>query len=115
MTIKIIEKKISKKELREIAKEVFGDMVKCTADIVQMRLAVGGELHMDSNELLIKTGSSQQDVWGFNIYPDMPEADLLEFNSLVNIKPRLGNRSANIMDEKVQKKIREVVKKFVTD
>jgi len=47
MEIRIIKKPISKEELKELAKEGFGDVVKAVVDVEQEIMAVGGELHAD--------------------------------------------------------------------
>jgi len=108
-TIKIIENKIMRPELRLMAKEIFGDMVKGTADIVRGTMALGGEMHIDSNQLLLDTGSQQQDVWGFNLYPDQETEEWIEYNSLVNIKPAIGNRSPDILDASIREKVKNVI------
>ena len=113
MTIKIVTNKISRKELQKLAEEIFGDMVKATADIERGVMAIGGELHIDSNELLLKAGSKQTDVWGFNLYPREKGDGFIEYNSLINIKPAFGNRSPDIQDETIKKKIAEIVLRFV--
>ena len=43
MNIKIINKKITESELREIAKDFYGEMVKGAVDVEREILAVGGE------------------------------------------------------------------------
>ena len=53
MRIKIIDKKISKDELQEIAKEFYVVMIKGVVDVERDILAVGGEYHMDANNVLI--------------------------------------------------------------
>lgn len=68
MNIKIIDNKIAESELREIAKDFYGEMVKGVVDIEREILAMGGEYHMDANVVLGENGSKQQDVWGFNWY-----------------------------------------------
>ena len=68
---------------------------------------------MDSNDLLVKSGSKENDVWGFTMYPEQIGDDFLEYNSLVNIKPIFGNWSQDIQDDEVKKKISEVVSKHV--
>ena len=113
MTIKTVKGKITRDELKKIAAEIFGDMVKATADIEKGIMALGGELHIDSNELLLRDGSRQSDVWGFNLYPGESGEKFIEYNSLINIKPVLGNRSPDIQDKNVQKKIAEIVSKHV--
>ena len=70
MNIKIVDKKISEKKLREIAKDFYVTMIKGVVDIERGILAMGGEFHMDANMVLIGNGSKQQNVWGFNWYFD---------------------------------------------
>ena len=53
MDIQIIKTPISKAELRNIAKERFGDLVKGAVDIEQEIMAIGGGLHVDEQKLLI--------------------------------------------------------------
>jgi len=45
IAIKIIKNPISNMELRDMAKERFGDLVKAVVDVKQGIMAVGGELH----------------------------------------------------------------------
>ena len=72
-------------DLREIAKNQFGDFVKAVVDIQRDIMAIGGELHADEEALLIEQGSSQENLWGINLYPEKTEEEWLEFNSLINI------------------------------
>lgn len=113
MNINIIREKISKKELQTLAKEGFGDMVKGVADIQRKVLALGGELHADSEAILLEDGSHQADLWGFNIYPDRPKAESIEFTSFINIRPSQGNRSMEIQDQNLQQQIRKIVDDLV--
>lgn len=110
----IIEKSITKEELKKIAEERFGDLVKGTVDIEQEILVLGGEFHMDeANFLHEKHRSKSDNVWGINLYPDKSGEDMLEFDSVINIKSNLGNRTRGVDDLKIQKKIKEIVNKLI--
>ncbi|MEW5805540.1 MAG: DUF5674 family protein [Patescibacteria group bacterium] len=50
--IYIIKKPIIKSELKKIAEQRFGDLVKAVVDIKQGIIALGGELHVDEEILL---------------------------------------------------------------
>lgn len=113
MNIRIIKSKISKSELEELAKEFYVEMVKGVADIEKGIIALGGEWHMDANEILVKNGSKQEDLWGFNIYLEKPQESRLEYNSLINIRPRQDNKSMEIESEKIRRKIFEIVNNLV--
>ncbi len=112
--IRIIKKPITRLELKKIAEERFGDLVKVAVDIEQEVMAVGGELHVDEEVLLIeKEGSRQENIWGINIYPEETEDAFIEFDSMINLKPMFGNRSRDIDDPKVKERIIKVVHKLV--
>lgn len=113
--IKIIKNKISKKDIEASAKESFVDMVKAVVDIEQDMMAVGGELHSDAEAVLLEQGSKQKNIWGINIYPFLPASERVEFDSLINIRPSQGNRSRNIEDEEIRKKIIHIVNTLIDD
>lgn len=114
MEIQIIKNPISKAELKRVAQERFGDLVKAAVDIEQEIMAIGGELHVDEQVLLIeRENSKQENVWGINIYPDGVGDDFIEFDSMVNLKPAFGNRSRGIDDLEVREKVISVVKKLI--
>lgn len=116
MDIKIIKDKIGKKELEEIAKEGFGDMIKAVVDIEQEIMAVGGELHADEEVALTESENSKREfTWGINLYPGKSGDDFLEFDSMINLKPQYGNRSRGVEDSTIQKKIRIVVNKLIRE
>jgi len=113
MPTTIISGKISQDELKQLAQESFGDMVKAVVDIEKGILAVGGELHADAEAILLQDGSEQKNLWGINLYPTKEKADIIEFSSLINIRPALGNRSILIQDEEVKNKIRKIIDEFL--
>lgn len=112
--IHIITKPINRDELKKIAEERFGDLVKAAVDIEQEIMAVGGEFHMDEQTFLFEEkGSKQQNVWGINIYPDDTEEGFIEFDSMINLKPNQGNRTRNIQDSAIREKIISIIKKLI--
>lgn len=114
MTIKIVEGKISLDELRELAKEYYVDMVKGVVDIEHGVAAFGGEYHMDANVKILEHGSKQVDVWGFNVYPDRPQKEWIEYTSLINIRPQAGNRTMEVGNEEIRKKMKEIIDSKIT-
>ena len=102
-------------ELKKIAQEGFGDLVKAAVDVEKGIMAVSGELHMDELELLVeKEGSSHQNIWGINLYPEKEGDEFIEFDSMVNLKPAFGNRSRGVDDLETQKKIIKIVQKLIS-
>jgi hypothetical protein len=91
-SIAILSEPITIQRLAEMADERFGDMVKGVVDTNSRLLALGGDLHSDEEAALLALGSTQGDLWGINIYPEKPRSEWIEFDSMINIRPRFGNR-----------------------
>lgn len=110
--MQILEKPISKKELSEIAPNYFGDMVKAVVDIKERKIAIDAELHSDLESVLLDRGSAQDDLWGINLWLN-PADELIEYDSLINIRPRQNNRSRDVEDEATRKIIADIVREWV--
>ncbi len=113
MEIKIINDTISKEELRKIAENQFGDLVKAVVDVKKEIIAIGGELHADEESLLLQNGSSQENLWGINIYPNNLEENRIEFDSMINIRPSQGNKARGVESLDIQRKIRDIVNRLI--
>ncbi len=109
----ILDKSITRDELKELAENFYGDMIKGVVDVEQELLALDAELHSDLEGLLLREGSQQDVLWGINLYPEADEEDFLEFDSLINIRPRQGNRSRDVENEEIREKIRIIVGKYI--
>jgi len=86
-------------------------MVKLVADLQREILAYDAEWHADLEAELLVDDSLQKDLWGFNYYP---EKDILEYNSLINIRP-MENKSADILDPAVCANVERVFRMWVHD
>lgn len=115
MEIILVGNHTSLEKVKQLAQDSYGEMVKAVADIDKEILAIGGEFHADAEKLLLEQGSLQQNVWGFNIYPDLPQEQRLEFYSLINIRPHQNNRSQIIQDESIKQKITSLVEKRIQE
>lgn len=111
--MKILEEPISIEELKKIASDTFGDLVKAVVDVRQSLVSIDAELHSDLEALLLENGSQQQDLWGINFYPYLEHDDFLEFDSMINMRPSQGNMSRGVDDESIRKEILETVNRWV--
>lgn len=111
--MKIITDKITIEELKEMAKKMFGNLVKAVVDTEKEIMVVDGELHSDEQELLIEKGSKYENLWGINIYLERTDENWIEFDSLINIKPAFGQRTRGVEDGKIKEKIIKIVNKLV--
>jgi len=107
--IHLLKEKATPLQIREML-ERYENMIKIVVDIRRRFLAGGGEMHSDCESVLLDNGSENDDLWGANWYPDDQR---IEFESLINIRPRLGNRSILIQDENLRRQIEGVTNEIL--
>ena len=107
--MRIITRNITLDELRQTASATFGNMVKAVVDVDKEILAIDGELHSDLEAFLIEHGSTQRFLWGINLYPELAGDDLIEFDSLINVRPSHGNRSRGVESAETRDRIARIV------
>lgn len=110
----ILDKPITRDELRTIFNHHFEDMIKGVADVVSCTLAIDAELHADLESLLLSNGSKQENLWGINLWPDEIGEDFVEFDSLINIRPWQGNRNRDVNNPEIRRQIIEVVNQWIS-
>ncbi len=107
--MKMISEILTIDELKQMAENMFGNLVKAVVDVDRGILAVDAELHSDLEALLLENGSKQKSLWGINLYPEMLDDEYIEFDSMINMRPSQGNRSRGVDDGEIRKKIIKVV------
>jgi hypothetical protein len=115
MGIEIIDTVITRNTLRAIASGQFKDFVKAVVDVERGVMAIGGDLHADEESALLDTGSDQRNLWGINLYPDLPADQWVEFDSMINVRPSAGNRSREVESPLIREKILEIAAGLVED
>lgn len=111
--IQIIDKKISSEQIRQHLGQPFDEMVKFVVDIQKQIMALGGRMHADGEKILLENGSKQEDLWGGNWYPNHPEDSRVEYTSLINIRPRMGNRAMEIQDLSLRQKVKAIAERLL--
>jgi len=111
--MKIITQHLTFNELKQMT-HIFENMVKAVVDVDREVIALEAELHSDLEALLLQDGSKQNNLWGINLYPEMIGDDFVEFDSMINIRPSLGNRSRGVENAETQNKIIEIVAKRIS-
>ncbi len=97
-------KPFKKEEIKKL-KEVFDVYIKTVIDIRRKVCSAGMDRHFEGEQLLLKQGSQQSDVWGGGI--DL-ETKAIDFNSFKNIRPNDNNTSNEIQDAEIRKKYEEL-------
>lgn len=102
-------------ELKQMAANRFGSLVKGVVDIEKKVLVLDAQMHADEEQFLLKQGSKQADLWGINLYPEkFGTADFVEFDSMINLRPHDNNLSRGVESPDVRGKIIGVVQKWIT-
>lgn len=111
--MKVVDK-ISVKELQEMADKMYGSLVKADVDVARRVVIVDMEMHADGEAELLQSGSKQADLWGINLYPAKFGTDeFIEFDSMINLKPRQQNMTRGVEDPKIQEQIRAIISEVV--
>ena len=62
----------------------------------------------------MQIGSPQPDLWGINLYPaQFGTSRFIEFDSVINIRPRQGNRTRSVDDAAVRATVTSIVDRLV--
>lgn len=113
--MKLVDK-ISVKELAEMSGNMYGNLVKAVVDLDKGLMVVDAEMHVDEEQLLLEGGSNQSDLWGINLYPaNFGNEQFVEFDSMINIRPRQNNMSRDVEDPATRQAIVKLVENKVTD
>ena len=108
--IHTIKKTATSSQVQDMLQQ-YEVMLKLVVDIRHRVLSGGGEMHADNEKILLeKEGSEQDDLWGANWYPD---EERIEFESLINIRPRLGSRNIIIQDPKLRDQMESVIRELL--
>lgn len=93
--------------------KLFPTMVKAVVDIEKGAMAIDAVLSQDLAGYLVKNGSLAKDVWGINLCPLKEKKDLIEYISVINVRPKQKNFDAQITSVELKEKIRSIVDRLV--
>lgn len=102
--IHLIQNRATAQQIEEMLAGT-GLYIKLAVDVEREILAGGGILHADCERVLLENGSIQTDIWGANWYAIDAHVD---YESLINIRPKQGNRSMIIQSPALQERILEI-------
>ncbi len=94
---------------------MYGNLVKAVVDIKRNVFIVDMEMHVDGEQQLLEEDSKQDDLWGINLYPaKFGTDDFIEFDSMINIRPRQKNMTRDVENTAIRQQIIELIKQKVT-
>ncbi len=107
--IHLLRERATSEQITEMQQEYEG-MIKIVVDIRRRVLSGGGDMHADCESVLLEDGSEQDDLWGANWYS---AEQRIAFESLINIRPRLGNRSTLIQSQELRETVESVTREIL--
>lgn len=113
--MQILTHSLTVKQLDQIAKQSFYNLVKAVVDLEKSLVAIDSPLHADLEALLIRQGSNQKNLWGINLHPSaFGTDDFVEFDSMINLRPNQNNPSRSVLDPDTRDRIIQLVNRFFT-
>jgi hypothetical protein len=109
---RILKAPLTQKQIKELTERFIEDMIKVAVDIKEEVVAAGCSLHADAEQLLLKNGSQQKNIWGANYFPFKKEGQRLEYSALMNIRPRQSNPSQLIQNKSIREKVKNIMEHF---
>jgi hypothetical protein len=52
-------------------------------------------------------------LWGFNLYPEEEGEDLIEYDSLINIRSWQNNPTRDVLDPDIREAIKQIVEQSI--
>jgi len=101
----IFRSKINPESLKQVAEDLKG-YIKVVVDVKRGVLSAGGEKHVDGEQLLLKDGSHQENLWGAGL--DL-ETNEMDFDSMINLRPK-QNTSREILDQKIRQQVESITR-----
>ena len=93
-----------------MAERMYGTMVKADVDVAKKVVVIDMDMHADGEAYLLEHGSQQTGLWGINLHPDKFGTDeFIEFDSMINIRPRQNNPSRDVLDSAVRQQIIDII------
>ena len=113
--MKIISSPIARKTVLSDCNTYFKTMIKAVVDLEKKTMAVDAELHADLEGVLLDQGSSQEHLWGINLYLEKTKQDWIDYIALINIRPSMGNHGMEVENSAVRKQIASIVYKLIVE
>lgn len=107
--ILVLDRKATPEEIKQ-AREIYDDYIKTVIDVEKDLLAIGGEYHIDCEEILIEMGSKLENLYGGGYRVSTKE---VEYMAMSNYKPALNKNTYEIMDKDIREKLYELTKKYL--
>ncbi len=107
--IHIVRRRATPTMMQEMLQSL-GSYVKLAVDVRRGVLVGGGEFHADCEQVLLETGSRQEDIWGADWLPSSQEVQL---EALINIRPRDNNPSMTILDPAIRAQVETIVRRLL--
>jgi len=90
-------------------KEELDPYIKTVIDVENRICSAGANRHFENEEILLKMGSIQSNLWGGGI--DLKTL-AIDNNSMINIRPKDNNLSNEIQDPDKRKSFEDLMKYF---
>lgn len=106
MNIHILRERATPEQVATMLK-TLDTYIKLAVDAERHVVAGGGKMHFDCEQELLADGSRQENIWGADWDP---QAQKVQFEALINIRPRQNNRKMIIQDQEIRARVESIVR-----
>ena len=116
--MKILDEKLTTQKINKNFADEEG-FIKGVVDIEKNLVAIDAEMHyMLSDYLKTEKGSSENDMWGFNLWlNETVQENILEFDSFISIRNNQAHGflrgGMSIEDDNIKEKAKEVIENWI--
>lgn len=105
----VLDRKITAPEF-EKAREIYNDYIKTVIDVERNIMAIGGEFHIDCEEVLIQQGSKLENLYGGGYRVSTKE---VEYMAMSNFKPALNKTTYEVTDPTIRQRVYNLTKNYL--
>ncbi|MBI3244413.1 MAG: hypothetical protein HYZ49_19210 [Chloroflexi bacterium] len=109
MSIHILRERATPEQIAAMLAD-WGVLIKVAVDVQREIMAGGGEMHADSEAVLLADGSRQSDLWGANWYPASNE---IRFEAIINLRSRDGNTKTEVQNPAIRAKMENIIRQLL--
>lgn len=107
--IVVLNRKITPLEFEQ-ARETYKDYIKTVIDVEKNIMAIGGEFHIDCEEVLIQQGSKIESLYGGGYRVSTGE---VEYMAMSNFKPAINKTTYEVTDPMIRQKLYNLTKEYL--
>ncbi|MBI5815304.1 MAG: hypothetical protein HZB29_06795 [Nitrospinae bacterium] len=107
--LQILSKRATAQQLKRLASGFNGEEIKAVVDVKRGAIAAGCEWHSEARDVLLKSGSDSEDLWGARV--NIKNGAII-YKSQIN-EGRVGSDGNELVDQEIRSEVETVLKQYL--